>query len=342
MAKRMVVTLSATFLIVAALGFVKFKQVQTAIAEGFCWPSATAAPEAVTTVVATHRSRWPERRSAAIGTRRGRPRRGAISADLPGLVEQIAFHVRPARAQGRRAGAAGTRSRSARSSPRRCAQLDLTQAQLPARHRPARPAENRGAVGPRSGLGRGNKQAAARVGEIRAAIERKTIRAPFSGVLGIRNVNLGEYLAGGAPIVSLQSLQPVYVHFTVPQQEVAALRTAGAVRVTSDGFEGTEKMGKVTAVDSMVDQTMRNMRVQAIFENRDGRMRPGMFVETALARGGNAPVLTVPASAVSYAPFGDSLFIVEDVKGCRTEELSRRTPAIREARRRARRPGGRA
>ena len=87
---------------------------------------------------------------------------------------------------------------------------------------------------------------------------------------------------------------------TVPQQEVSRLRAGGEVRVTSDGFEGTE-VGRVTAIDSLVNQAMRNMQVQAVFENKSGRMRPGMFVETQLARGAKQTVLTVPASAIAFA-----------------------------------------
>src|SRR5207248_6075824 len=97
------------------------------------------------------------------------------------------------------------------------------------------------------------KQAMAGVGQIRATIDRKTIRAPFSGSLGIRQVNLGQYLAGGAPIVSLQALQPAYVNFTVPQQELGRLRAGGSIEVTSDGFTGTET-GRVAAFDSVVDE----------------------------------------------------------------------------------------
>jgi membrane fusion protein (multidrug efflux system) len=158
-----------------------------------------------------------------------------------------------------------------------------------------------------------HKQAEAWVGEIRATIERKTVRAPFSGVLGIRQVNLGQYLAGGAPIVSLQALQPVYVDFNLPQQQVGRLRRGSEVRVTSDAFEGVAT-GRVNAVDSVVDEATRNVRVQAMFDNRDGRLRPGMFVETQLAQGAKTPVVAVPVSAISYAPFGDSIFIVEQVK----------------------------
>jgi membrane fusion protein, multidrug efflux system len=158
------------------------------------------------------------------------------------------------------------------------------------------------------------KQADAKVGEIRASIDRKTIRAPFSGVLGIRVVNLGQYLEGGAAVVSLQSLRPAYVNFTVPQQEIGALPIGSKVTVTSDAIGGTET-GKIGALDATIDEATRHVRVQAIFDNADGRLRPGMFVETKLPRGSNNDVITLPASAISYAPFGDSVFIVENVKG---------------------------
>ena len=158
------------------------------------------------------------------------------------------------------------------------------------------------------------KSAAARVGEIRATIDRKTLRAPFSGVLGIREINVGQYLAGGAPIVSLQAIRPTYVNFTVPQQEIGRIAVGAPIEVTSDAL-GAPESGRIQAFDSVIDEATRNVRVQAIFENRSMKLRPGMFVEAQLARGAKAPVITLPASAISYAPFGDSVFIVEDVKG---------------------------
>src|SRR5207249_9657478 len=121
-----------------------------------------------------------------------------------------------------------------------------------------------------------SKQADASGVEIGATIGRKTIRAPFSGVLGIRQVNLGQYLAGGAPIVSLQSLNPIYVNFSVPQQKVAALKAGTEVRVTIDNAE-FKTAGKVTAIDSVIDQATRNVQVQATFGNPGGKLRPGMF-----------------------------------------------------------------
>jgi membrane fusion protein (multidrug efflux system) len=156
------------------------------------------------------------------------------------------------------------------------------------------------------------KQGEAQTGEIRATIERKMIRAPFSGLLGIRKVSLGQYLVGGDAVVPLQSLRPVYVNFSVPQQEMSRLRPGATVEVTGEGIKST---GRITAVDSIVDEATRNVQIQATFDNADGSLRPGMFVEADVVLGASRSVMTLPASAISYAPYGDSVFIVEDIKG---------------------------
>jgi membrane fusion protein (multidrug efflux system) len=160
-----------------------------------------------------------------------------------------------------------------------------------------------------------HKQAEARVGEIRATIERKTIRAPFSGVLGIRQVNLGQYLNGGDPIVPLQALDPVYVDFSVPQQQVASLRVGGEVEVSSEGLGGRVGTARVLAVDSVVDEATRNVRVRATLDNPGARLRPGMFVQAQVRVGDTAPVVALPVSAINYAPYGDSVFVVAEMKG---------------------------
>jgi membrane fusion protein (multidrug efflux system) len=159
-----------------------------------------------------------------------------------------------------------------------------------------------------------HKQAEARVGEVRATIERKTIRAPFSGVLGIRQVNPGQYLNAGDPIVPLQSLDPVHVNFSVPQQDFAPLKAGAEVRVTAEGIPG-ELRGRITAVDSVVDEATRNVRVQATLANPERRLRPGMFVSTEVHLGAGEPKVTLPASAILAAPYGDSVFVVEEMKG---------------------------
>jgi membrane fusion protein, multidrug efflux system len=158
------------------------------------------------------------------------------------------------------------------------------------------------------------RQADARVGEIRAAIDRKTIRAPFAGILGLRQVNLGQYLSGGDALVTLQSLNPIYVNFGVPQQATAQMQVGRTVRVTAEELAGADFTGRITAIDSIVNEATRNVQVQATFLNPHGRLRPGMFVQSEVVLGAASEVLTVPASAISYAPYGDSVFVVAELK----------------------------
>ena len=157
------------------------------------------------------------------------------------------------------------------------------------------------------------KQANAQIDNIRAVIAKKTIRAPFAGRTGIRQVNLGQFLDNGAAIVTLQSLDPVYVDFALPQQNLARLSVGMAVRVTTDAFPGQSFEGKLTAINSEVDAVTRNVRLQATLAT-DGRLRPGMYVNVAAVLPETERVLMIPATAVLYAPYGDSVFVVEDKK----------------------------
>src|SRR5919197_1520560 len=147
------------------------------------------------------------------------------------------------------------------------------------------------------------RQSDARVGEIRATIERKTIRAPFSGLLGIRHVNLGQYLSPGDALVTLQSLNPIYVNFGVPQQAMAEMRPGRTVRVTVGDVAGAEFTGRITAIDSVVDESTRNVQAQATLANPDGKLRPGMFVQAEVTLGAPSSVISLPASSISYAPY---------------------------------------
>jgi membrane fusion protein (multidrug efflux system) len=160
-----------------------------------------------------------------------------------------------------------------------------------------------------------HKQAEARVGEIKATIERKSIRAPFAGILGIRQVNLGQYLNAGDPVVPLQSLDPIYVNFAVPQQDAVPLRVGGTVAVAAEGMPGTNLSGRITAINSIVDVATRNIQVQATLANRDGKLRPGMFVETQVGLGADTAVVALPASAINYAPYGNAVFVVGEMEG---------------------------
>lgn len=306
MLKRMLVTLAATIAIVAALGFVKFKQIQAAIAQGAAFRMP---PEAVTTIVAA-RETWPSTLTA-IGT--VAPVHGVtVSADLPGVIERIAFESGQAVHEGDVLALLDTRQERAQlaaaDAQRELARVSYDRMQGLLNEKVISRAEFDRAIADQ-------RQADARMGEINATIARKTIRAPFSGVLGIRRVNLGQYLSGGDPLVTLESLNPIYVNFGVPQQSAVEMRPGREVHVKTDGPTPIDASGRVTAVDSVVDEKTRNVQVQATFANASGALHPGMFVQTAVALGATQPVVALPASAISYAPYGDSVFVVSDIKG---------------------------
>jgi membrane fusion protein, multidrug efflux system len=306
MIKRMVLMLSVTAVVLAGLGFIKFRQVQTAIAQASAFQPP---PEAVTTIVAAE-EKWPATLTA-IGTTAA-VQGVTVSADLPGLVDRISFESGRSVREGDILVVLDTRQEQAQLSAAE-AQRDLARVNF---ERMQGLVED-GAIS-RADYDRAAaeaKQTEARVGEIRATIARKTIRAPFSGILGIRQVNLGQYLSAGDPIVPLQSLHPIYVNFGVPQQDTGRVRLGRTLRVTTDDLTGIEFTGRVTAIDSVVNEATRNVQVQATIPNPDGRLRPGMFVQTAVVTGTSRSVIALPASAVSYAPFGDSVFIVGDMKG---------------------------
>jgi membrane fusion protein (multidrug efflux system) len=155
------------------------------------------------------------------------------------------------------------------------------------------------------------KQAAAQVDTIRATIAKKTIQAPFSGRLGLRLVNLGQTLDGGDPVVSLQSMDPIFANFQLPQQELANIRQGLTVKLTTDALPGDVVEGTITAINPQVDSTTRNIRVQATVANTEERLRPGMFVNVSVVLPTVQTVLTIPATAVLYAPYSDSVFVVE-------------------------------
>ena len=162
------------------------------------------------------------------------------------------------------------------------------------------------------------KQANAQIDNIRALIAKKSIRAPFAGRTGIRQVNLGQWLENGAAVVTLQALDPVYVDFALPQQELAQLSAGMAVRVTTDAFPGQTFDGKLTAINPEIDAATRNVSVQATLANSAGKLRPGMYANVAVVLPETERVLMIPATAVLYAPYGDSVFVVEDQKDEKT------------------------
>ena len=306
MLKRMFLMLSVTLVVLAALGFVKFKQFQAAAGQAAAFQPP---PEAVTTIVAKH-EHWPAALTV-IGTTAA-VQGVTVSADLPGLVARISFESGRAVREGEVLVELDTRQEQAQLTAAE-AQRDLAQVNFER----MKGLVVDGAIS-KADFDRAaaeQKETEARVGEIRATIARKTIRAPFSGILGIRQVNLGQYLSAGDPIVPLQSLHPIYVNFGVPQQDTSRVRLGGALLVRAEEAGGAEFTGRITAMDSVVNPETRNVQVQATVPNPGGKLRPGMFVQTSVRTGAAQNVVALPASAINYAPFGDSVFIVGDMKG---------------------------
>jgi membrane fusion protein (multidrug efflux system) len=309
MAKRMFLMLGIMLALLSTLGFVKFKQIQTAVqaASHFQMP-----PEAVTSIVA-HQERWPAT-MGVIGTMEA-VHGVQVSADLPGTVDKINFESGQFVKAGQVLVELDTRQERAQIAALE-AQRDLAKVNFGRTEQ----LFNAGVISRADfdAAAAQQKQTEANVAETRATIERKTIVAPFSGILGIRKVNLGQYLAAGNAIVQLQSLDPIYVDFGVPQQDVPQVRIGNGLHVSSEDIGGQQFTARVNAIDSVIDQTTRNIQVQATLSNPKGKLKPGMFVQVELGFGKPREVVALPASAISYAPYGDSVYVITDLKDPKT------------------------
>jgi membrane fusion protein (multidrug efflux system) len=301
-----VLAILAALAIVFALGGIKFFQVRKAIVQ---YASFSPPPQVVTSLIAREEEWVPALR--AVGSTAA-VQGVTVSTDEPGIVQKINFEsgqtvkvgdllvqlevsqeeaqLRSAEAQMRLAGANLARQQNllkGRVSSQ--ADYDTAQAQY--------------------------DQAVAKVEEVKALINKKTIRAPFSGVLGIRAVNLGQYLQSGAPVAPLQSLDPIYVNFWLPQQNLGQIAAGQTVQVRADGLPNVPFEGKINAVDAIVDEATRNVRVQATLPNPQGLLRPGMFVNTELPLASKSSHIVLPATAIQYAPYGDMVYVIQEIKG---------------------------
>jgi membrane fusion protein (multidrug efflux system) len=305
MAKRMIIMLAVLIAIVGGLGFAKFKQVEAAIKMG---ASFSPPPTAVTTVVAK-RETWPSTLSV-IGSAAA-IQGVTVSADLPGTIDKIHFESGQWVHEGDVLVDLDTRQERAQlaslEAQRDLARINYGRAQELVKSGVIARSEYDNATAQQ-------KATEAQVGDIRAAIARKTIHAPFSGVLGIRQVSLGQYLAAGQAIVSLQSLNPIYVNFSVPQQETPKVIPGHVLRVTNGDLPGMAFTGRIVALDSVINEQTRNIQVQAIVTNKDNKLRPGMFLQVELPLGQPRQVVPLPATAINYAPYGDSVFVITDMK----------------------------
>jgi len=306
MNRRMLQMLGTFVLVVAILGFVKYRQISAAIAAN---KSFSPPPEAVTTVVA-QQVEWSNTLDA-VGSIA--PIQGVtLSADLPGVVAKVAFNSGARVAEGQVLVQLDTRQEQAQLASAQ-AQLDLAKVNL---DRAQKLFDQKAIAQSDFDLANAQyKSAEAAVGQAQASIDRKTIRAPFAGVTGIRQVNLGQYVNSGDAIVTLQAMDAVFMNFSVPQQDFRALTLGSPVDATVEGSKDSVFHGKVTAIDPVVNDATRNVSVQATFPNPRAELKPGMYATVRVVVGEGQPIVSLPSSAINYAPYGNSVFILEDMKG---------------------------
>jgi membrane fusion protein (multidrug efflux system) len=148
-----------------------------------------------------------------------------------------------------------------------------------------------------------------------ALVAKKSLRAPFAGRLGITTVNPGQYLNTGDKVVTLQAIDPIYADFKLPQQQLALVATGQTVTLTTDAFPGTSFVGKINAIDPRVDSSTRNFQAEATVANTDRRLLPGMFTRVAVAAGSMQRYLTLPQTAITYNPYGTTVFVAQKKAG---------------------------
>jgi membrane fusion protein, multidrug efflux system len=156
------------------------------------------------------------------------------------------------------------------------------------------------------------KNAKAQVAEQQAIVDKKTIKAPFAGHLGIRAVDLGQYLSAGTTIVTLQALDPIYVDFTLPQQTLDELKVGQPVTASIDTYPGQTFTGVISAINPKVDTSTRNLQLRATLSNPDRKLLPGMFATVDIDTGAVQRYVTLPQTAITFSTFGDSVYVVED------------------------------
>jgi membrane fusion protein (multidrug efflux system) len=292
-------------LVIVALVGIKVGQIRAMIQAG---KSFVPPPESVTSAKVS-RSSWQSRREA-IGTLVA-VHDVTLGAELPGLIREVAFDSGQNLKRGALLVKLDTTNEEAQLASA-TADLALAKASMER----AEVLRKAGANTPADfdTAAARTKQAEANVGNLRATISKKTIRAPFDGRVAIRQVERGQVVSPGTPIATLQSVDPMYAEFSLPQQALADLKVGQLATMRVDSFPTRKWEGKISTINSEVDATTRNVRVRAQFPNRDGTLRPGLFVNVDVHAADNHEVVVIPATAVVYAPYGDSVFVITSEK----------------------------
>ncbi len=301
--------LFATLLLIIAVGTlagVKVLQNKKLTAAG---KSFTLPPETVSSAVA-HEEKW-QNTLEAIGSVTAA--QGVnVTTELPGIVQEIAFESGALANQGDLLVRLDTSSEEAQLRSLE-AQAGLAQIEV-GRARKLR-ADKMVSESELDSAEATFKQTQANADAVRAIISKKTIRAAFSGRLGLRLINRGEYVDAGKAIVSLQALTPIYADFSLPQQDLAQIRTGQHVRLSLDTYADRSFEGVLSAINPDLDPGTRSVRLRATFENSDQLLRPGMFVRAEVLLPTEQPVLVIPATAVLSSPYGESVYVIEPNAG---------------------------
>ena len=298
-----IIAILALLAVIVILAGIKAAQIGTMIKAG---KSFAPPPEAVTSAK-VEQAEWQASRPA-VGTLVAV--RGVIlSSEVTGLVREIGFDSGAFVKRDDMLVKLDTSVEEAQLAAAR-ADADLARANL-ARARALRAAGSNAPADLDVAEARA-RAAAANVATLQATIAKKTIRAPFEGRLSIRQVELGQVMTSGTPIASLQSIDPIHAEFWLPQQTLSELTIGMKARLRTDVFPQASWEGTLTTVNSEVDVATRNIRVRATVPNADGRLRAGMFANVELLSPEKRSVLVIPATAVLYAPYGDSVFALEE------------------------------
>ena len=302
MTRKILLAVFIVLLVVGALAGVKTLQIRKLIAGG---KSFTPPPESVSAAVA-HEEKW-QGTLTAIGSVTA-VQGVTVTPEIAGIVHEIAFESGAVVSKGDLLVRLDTSLEEAQLRALE-AQEELARLNL-ARERSLR-SQNMVSQSELDTAEATLKQTQGTADATRATIQKKTIRAPFAGRLGIRLVNVGQYLDLGKPIVSLQSLAPVYAEFSLPQQELARLKPGLRVHVTTDAYPDRKFEGALTAINPDLDAQTRSVGLQATFENPEQLLRPGMFARVQVLLPEEQTVLAVPATSVLSAPYGDSVYVIE-------------------------------
>ena len=302
MIKRVLFVLLGWAIVAGALAFVKVQQIQAAIEAG---ASMAPPPPSVATAIAMEEE-WP-RSLFAVGTVDA-VQGVMLAAQLDGPVTEIHFRSGSQVEAGQ---VLATQDTSTDAAQLRSAQARARLAELQLQRNRDLRGSNSISQADLDAAEAEAASAAADVEALRATMAKKTIVAPFAGKLGIRQINLGQYLRAGDPIAALESLDPVYVNFSMPQQELAELRAGQAVALEVDTFPGEHFRGTISAISPRIDPQTRSLLLQAELPNPDGRLVPGMFARVNVELPDPKNYVTLPVTAVSTATYGSFVYVVE-------------------------------